>query len=102
MRSRRRSGPGPCWDGSRYFLTWGTLRPSWPPTAPAPRPGPFFWWGSVFLVAVPVMALLLVLGPLLLPEFRDPDAGRLDIVSAAMSLAAVLPVVYGLKGIAQD
>ena len=56
----------------------------------------------MFLVAVPVMALLLVLGPLLLPEFRDPDAGRLDIVSAAMSLAAVLPVVYGLKGIAQE
>ena len=32
----------------------------------------FFWWGSVFLLAVPVMALLLVLGPVLLPEFRDP------------------------------
>ena len=39
----------------------------------------FFWWGSVFLLAVPVMALLLVLGPILLPEFRDPDAGRLDL-----------------------
>jgi DHA2 family multidrug resistance protein-like MFS transporter len=34
-----------------------------------------FWWGSVFLPAVPVMALLLVLGPLLLPEFRDPAGG---------------------------
>jgi DHA2 family multidrug resistance protein-like MFS transporter len=31
-----------------------------------------FWWGSVFLIAVPVMALLLALGPALLPEFRDP------------------------------
>jgi DHA2 family multidrug resistance protein-like MFS transporter len=62
----------------------------------------FFWWGSVFLLAVPVMALLLVLGPVLLPEFRDPDAGRLDLVSAAMSLAAVLAVIYGLKQIAQD
>ena len=41
----------------------------------------FFWWGSVFLVAVPVMALLLLLGPMLLPEYRDPDAGRLDLVS---------------------
>jgi DHA2 family multidrug resistance protein-like MFS transporter len=48
------------------------------------------------------MALLLALGPVLLPEFRDPAAGRLDLVSAAMSLGAVLPVVYGLKGIAQD
>src|SRR5262249_24667617 len=42
----------------------------------------WFWWGSVFVLAVPVMALLLVLGPLLLPEFRDPGAGRLDLVSA--------------------
>src|SRR5215211_7059263 len=32
-----------------------------------------FWWGSVFLLAVPVMAMLLVLGPIMLPEFRDPD-----------------------------
>ncbi len=62
----------------------------------------YFWWGSVFLVGVPVMVLLLVLGPRLLPEFRDPEAGRLDLVSAAMSLAAVLLVIYGLKQIAQD
>ncbi len=62
----------------------------------------YFWWGSVFLVGVPVMALLLVLGPKLLPEFRDPEAGRLDLISAAMSLAAVLLVIYGLKQMAQD
>ena len=62
----------------------------------------FFWWGSVFLLAVPVMAVLLLLGPALLPEFRDPDAGRLDIVGAGMSLVAVLGVIYGLKQIAQD
>lgn len=61
----------------------------------------FFWWGSVFLLAVPVMAVLLALGPSLLPEFKDPDAGRLDIVSAAMSLVAVLGVIYGLKQIAE-
>jgi MFS transporter, DHA2 family, multidrug resistance protein len=61
-----------------------------------------FWWGSVFLLGVPVMALLLVVGPKLLPEFRDPGAGRLDLTSAAMSLAAVLLVIYGLKQIAQD
>ncbi len=61
-----------------------------------------FWWGSVFLINVPIMALLLVLGPRLLPEFRDPGAGRLDLTSAVMSLAAVLAVIYGLKGIAQD
>jgi MFS transporter, DHA2 family, multidrug resistance protein len=61
-----------------------------------------FWWGSVFLLAVPVMAALLILGPRVLPEYRDPDAGRLDLVSAAMSLVAVLAVVFGLKLIAQD
>jgi MFS transporter, DHA2 family, multidrug resistance protein len=61
-----------------------------------------FWWGSVFLLAVPVMALLLALGPRVLPEYRDPNAGRLDLISAAMSLVAVLAVVFGLKLIAQD
>ena len=62
----------------------------------------FFWWGSVFLLAIPVMGLLLVLGPLLLPEFRDPNAGRLDLPSAALSLVAVLALIYGLKETAQD
>ena len=62
----------------------------------------FFWWGSVFLLAIPVMALLLILGPLLLPEYRDPNAGRIDLVSAGLSLVAVLAVVYGLKQMAQD
>jgi DHA2 family multidrug resistance protein-like MFS transporter len=61
-----------------------------------------FWWGSVFLIGVPVMVLLLAAGPALLPEFRDPDAGRLDLTSAALSLAAVLAVIYGLKRIAED
>jgi DHA2 family multidrug resistance protein-like MFS transporter len=61
-----------------------------------------FWWGSVFLIALPVMGLLLVLGPIVLPEYRAPDAGRLDLPSALMSLVAVLAVVFGLKQIAQD
>jgi DHA2 family multidrug resistance protein-like MFS transporter len=56
-----------------------------------------FWWGSVFLVPIPITGLLLIVGPRLLPEFRDPGAGRLDIVSAALSLGGVLPVVYGIK-----
>jgi MFS transporter, DHA2 family, multidrug resistance protein len=60
-----------------------------------------FSWGSVFLIAVPVMALLLAVGPRLLPEYRDPEAGRLDLISAAASLIAVLAVIYGLKQIAQ-
>ncbi|MEU6711292.1 MFS transporter [Nonomuraea sp. NPDC046802] len=60
-----------------------------------------FWWGSVFLLGIPVMALLLVTGPFLLPEHRDPKAGRLDLTSALLSLAAILPIVYGVKQIAK-
>lgn len=62
----------------------------------------FFWWGSVFLVAVPVMLLLLVLAPVLLPEYRDPNAGRIDFASAILSLAAVLALIFGLKDAAQN
>ncbi|MFF7250287.1 MFS transporter [Embleya sp. NPDC008237] len=60
-----------------------------------------FWWGSVFLVNVPVMLLLLVLGPLLLPEYRDPEPGRFDILGAVLSLVAVLGIVYGIKQAAE-
>ena len=62
----------------------------------------FFWWGSVFLISVPVMILILIVGPILLPEYRDPTAGRPDLLSVAMSLSAVLTMIYGLKQIAQD
>jgi DHA2 family multidrug resistance protein-like MFS transporter len=62
----------------------------------------YFWWGSVFLLGVPIMLLLLLVGPVLLPEFRDPKAGRLDLLSAAQSLVAVLLVIYGLKQLAEN
>jgi DHA2 family multidrug resistance protein-like MFS transporter len=61
-----------------------------------------FHWGSVFLLAVPVMALLLAIGPRLLPEYKDPNPGRLDLASAALSLIAVLAVIYGVKAVAKD
>ena len=61
-----------------------------------------FWWGSVFLPAVPVMVLLLAAGPVLLPEYRNPAAGRMDIASVVLSLATILPVIYGLKELAAD
>jgi MFS transporter, DHA2 family, multidrug resistance protein len=61
-----------------------------------------FHWGSVFLLAVPVMVLLLAIGPRLLPEYKDPEPGRLDLASAALSLAAVLAVIYGVKALAKD
>jgi MFS transporter, DHA2 family, multidrug resistance protein len=60
-----------------------------------------FWWGSVFLISVPVMALLLAVGPRLLPESRDPSPGRFDLTSSALSLVSVLAVIYGVKRIAE-
>ena len=62
----------------------------------------YFWWGSVFLMSVPVMGLLLVVGPRLLPEYKDPSVRPLDLTSAALSLIAVLSMIYGLKQIAQS
>jgi MFS transporter, DHA2 family, multidrug resistance protein len=61
-----------------------------------------FWWGSAFLLGLPVMVVLLVLGPRVLPEYRDPNAGRLDLLSVALYLLAVLPAMYGLKEIARN
>ncbi|MFJ8393029.1 MFS transporter [Streptomyces sp. NPDC094144] len=56
-----------------------------------------FWWGSVFLINVPAMVLLLVLVPVLVPEFKDPEPGRFDFLSVPLSMGSVLPVVYGVK-----
>ena len=60
-----------------------------------------FWWGSVFLVNVPFMLALLALGRWLLPEFRPATAGRFDLLSASLSLGAVLAVIYGVKKFAE-
>lgn len=60
----------------------------------------YFWWGSVFLLAVPIMALLLVLAPMLLPEYRDPNAGRLDLASAVLATGTVLAMIFGMKHVA--
>lgn len=61
-----------------------------------------FWWGSVFLINLPAMALLLVLGPLLLPESKAAvRGGPFDLVSAGLSLAALLPLIYGIKELAK-
>jgi DHA2 family multidrug resistance protein-like MFS transporter len=61
-----------------------------------------FWWGSVFLINAPIMLLVLVLGPRLLPEYRAPGAGRIDLVSVGLSLIGMLGVIYGIKRGAQD
>ncbi len=61
-----------------------------------------FWWGSVFLINTPAMVLLLVLAPMLLPEFKTPRAGRFDLIGSVLSLAAVLPVIWGIKELAAN
>ena len=61
-----------------------------------------FWWGSVFLLAVPVMVLLLLVGPWLLPESRDSNAGKLDMASALLCISAVLLLIFAIKDGARD
>lgn len=56
-----------------------------------------FWWGAGFLVAIPVVGLVLLAAPVLLPEYRAPQSGRFDLISVALSLAAILPVIYAVK-----
>lgn len=61
-----------------------------------------FRWGSVFLVAVPILLPLLVLTPVLVPESRDPNPGPLDPISIALALATMAPVVWAIKSLAHD
>ncbi|GAA2777412.1 MFS transporter [Crossiella cryophila] len=63
----------------------------------------WYWWGSVFLAGVPVMLLLLLTGPFLLPEHRSArtQSGRIDLASILLSLAAILPLIYGIKDLAR-
>src|SRR5438067_2674905 len=53
-----------------------------------------FWWGSIFLVNVPVVILALVAGQLIMPNSRDPEAGRLDPVGAGLSIVGLVTLVY--------
>ncbi|MFI9561046.1 MFS transporter [Nonomuraea endophytica] len=55
-----------------------------------------FSWRAVFLIAVPIMVVVAI-GALLLPDHRNPAAGRVDLFSVALSLATLLPIVYGVK-----
>jgi DHA2 family multidrug resistance protein-like MFS transporter len=56
-----------------------------------------FWWGSVFLINVPIMVLLLIVGPLVLPESKDPAPGPFDIASVLLLIGAILAVIFGFK-----
>ncbi|MGV9339265.1 MFS transporter [Streptomyces sp. NPDC003688] len=70
-------------------------------TAVGPIVGGFllehFWWGSVFLINLPVTVLLVLVGARTLPESRDPRPGPWDLPSVALSLTGMLGVVYAVK-----
>ena len=55
-----------------------------------------FWWGSVFLVNVPVIILALVAGRILIPTSRDPEQPPLDIPGALLSIVGLSALVYGI------
>ncbi len=61
-----------------------------------------FWWGSVFLINVPIMVVLLVAGIFLLPESRNPEPGRFDLLSAGLSMMTIVPLVYSIKHAVSD
>lgn len=61
-----------------------------------------FWWGSVFLINIPVMILILVLGPGLLIESRNPERTPIDLLSAGLSFAAIVPLVYAIKTVVKE
>lgn len=61
-----------------------------------------FWWGSIFIMAVPITGLLLLTGFFLLPESNNPNAPKLDLISVGMTLAGILPLIWGLKEAARE
>ncbi|WP_280451667.1 MFS transporter [Nocardia cyriacigeorgica] len=62
----------------------------------------YFWWGSVFLINVPPLVLLLIGGTRLLPERAERNRARIDPISVALSVAAMLAIVYGLQELAAE
>ncbi|MFI5682426.1 MFS transporter [Streptomyces sp. NPDC051636] len=55
-----------------------------------------FWWGSVFLINVPIVLLALALMVWLVPDSRDPHPGRLDPVGVVLSVVGLVLLVYGI------
>lgn len=60
-----------------------------------------FSWHAAFLMNIPVMVLLLILAPFLVPESRNPNPGRIDVLSIVLSLAGMIAVIYGVKTLAE-
>ncbi|MEV8035179.1 MFS transporter [Streptomyces sp. NPDC086182] len=73
-------------------------------TAVGPVVGGFllehFWWGSVFLINLPVMVVLVLVGRKLLPESKSPNPGPWDLISVTLSLVGVIGLVYAVKELA--
>lgn len=61
-----------------------------------------FWWGSVFLINVPVMLVVLVAGLVVIPESRNPEAGPIDVLSVVLSFVGIIALIYGIKTAAHD
>ncbi|WP_344592595.1 MFS transporter [Actinomadura vinacea] len=61
-----------------------------------------FWWGSVFLINLPVVLLFLLLAPVLLREVRTTGTGRIDVLSVLLSAAGILLTVYAIKHAAAE
>lgn len=59
-----------------------------------------FWWGSVFLINLPVMAVVIIVGAWLLPESKNPNPGAFDLLSSLLSMMAIVPFVYTVKQVA--
>ena len=60
-----------------------------------------FEWPAVFLINLPVMALLLIAGPLLLPESKNSQESHFDLPGAALSLIALFSIVFAVKRFAE-
>lgn len=61
-----------------------------------------FWWGSVFLINIPIMVVLFVAAPLLVPEFKDTDPGKFDPISVVLAISSMLSIVFTIKHGAQE
>jgi len=61
-----------------------------------------FWWGSIFLIPVPLILVMLFTAPALLPEFKDVHAKSFDLFSAVLLICATLLAIFGIKQVAQN
>lgn len=61
-----------------------------------------YWWGAVFLINVPVLAVLFLAAPRLVPEYRVASTARFDVTGVVLSMLGILPVVYAVKTLASE